>query len=318
MSKKSACLKRIKSQLTASAIYICLSLFSAQLFALDFSPLPFSQKLEQKTEKQVEYRLVLSELQHVSAVTSGEQEFVFRADVSRQFWQLQGHKPMQQILQHYLEQLGDGQVLYQCVGIDCGSSNFWANTIFDNAQLYGRDDQQAYAVIKQAQQLYVMYFVQRSKKVINFTLEQVNSLAGLRLLQKEFLPKAEQKVKEQPVFVSLSKQELQEVLSDYDRLQGWLLAADESLDLAPLAEVVKSLTTPQRASLKLVVHCYKSKQLDENLKCSDQYKTKLEMLFKGRGVDVFSQGSLLLNDGFIKQQVDQPLIQIRFVRWPLL
>ncbi|SFM55215.1 DUF4892 domain-containing protein [Marinobacter zhejiangensis] len=35
-------------------------------------------------------------------------------------------------------------VLYECQGRDCGRSNVWANQIFGQATLYGRDDQQDY------------------------------------------------------------------------------------------------------------------------------------------------------------------------------
>ncbi|MFT0211035.1 DUF4892 domain-containing protein [Pseudomonas sp. F1_0610] len=38
-------------------------------------------------------------------------------------------------------------VLYWCTGRECGPSNLWANQIFNQAELYGPDDQQAYALL---------------------------------------------------------------------------------------------------------------------------------------------------------------------------
>ncbi len=38
------------------------------------------------------------------------------------------------------------QVLYQCRALDCGSNPFWANEIFRNARLGGREQNQFYRV----------------------------------------------------------------------------------------------------------------------------------------------------------------------------
>lgn len=48
--------------------------------------------------------------------------------------------------EHFLAQLrGRGaQVLYQCSGVDCGRSNVWANQIFQQPRLLGRDSEQDY------------------------------------------------------------------------------------------------------------------------------------------------------------------------------
>lgn len=38
--------------------------------------------------------------------------------------------------------------LYWCQGRDCGSSSLWANAVFDNATLYGADDEQAFLLLR--------------------------------------------------------------------------------------------------------------------------------------------------------------------------
>lgn len=50
--------------------------------------------------------------------------------------------------EHYLELLRErgAQVLFECSGIRCGRSNVWANQIFNQAVLYGRDATQDYLV----------------------------------------------------------------------------------------------------------------------------------------------------------------------------
>ncbi|AOY90161.1 DUF4892 domain-containing protein [Marinobacter salinus] len=49
---------------------------------------------------------------------------------------------------HYIRLLqGRGaQILYECTGIGCGRSNVWANQIFGQRELYGRDSGQDYLV----------------------------------------------------------------------------------------------------------------------------------------------------------------------------
>ncbi|MDL0429646.1 DUF4892 domain-containing protein [Marinobacter sp. TBZ242] len=49
---------------------------------------------------------------------------------------------------HYLRELQarGAQILFQCSGRNCGRSNVWANQIFDQSNLYGRDSNQDYLV----------------------------------------------------------------------------------------------------------------------------------------------------------------------------
>src|SRR5690554_7522213 len=49
-------------------------------------------------------------------------------------------------LDHYLTELRarGASVLYQCSGIQCGRNNVWANQIFQQSRLLGRDGSQDY------------------------------------------------------------------------------------------------------------------------------------------------------------------------------
>lgn len=42
----------------------------------------------------------------------------------------------------------EGEVLFECQGFDCGSSNHWANNIFDRQILYGPPQDQHYLVVR--------------------------------------------------------------------------------------------------------------------------------------------------------------------------
>lgn len=62
----------------------------------------------------------------------------------------------------------DAQLLYWCVGRECGSSSLWANAVFDNATLTGADDQQSYALLRlsapRQDSLLALYSITRGNK----------------------------------------------------------------------------------------------------------------------------------------------------------
>lgn len=65
-------------------------------------------------------------------------------------------------------QTEDAELLYWCVGRECGSSSLWANAVFDNSTLYGSDDQQSYALMRLAEprqdSLVALYSITRGNK----------------------------------------------------------------------------------------------------------------------------------------------------------
>ena len=79
------------------------------------------------------------------------------------------------------------ELLFWCEGRDCGSSSLWANAIFDNAKLYGPDDQQAYLLVRLAEpqrnSLMALYGITRGNRRGYLHVEQLDantSIAQLR------------------------------------------------------------------------------------------------------------------------------------------
>ena len=57
-----------------------------------------------------------------------------------------------------------GQLLFWCEGRECGSSNIWANDVFQRSRLYGPEAQQAYALVRlpeQPERLIALYAATR-------------------------------------------------------------------------------------------------------------------------------------------------------------
>ncbi|WP_417500494.1 DUF4892 domain-containing protein [Marinobacter sp.] len=77
-------------------------------------------------------------------------ETMARLPVSGQgrLYQISRDANRREALEHYLGLLRDrgAQILFECSGIRCGRSNVWANQIFNQPVLYGRDGTQDYLV----------------------------------------------------------------------------------------------------------------------------------------------------------------------------
>ncbi|MFN2361792.1 MAG: DUF4892 domain-containing protein [Marinobacter sp.] len=65
-----------------------------------------------------------------------------------ELYQVQRGANREEARDHYLRELQarGAQILFECSGRNCGRSNVWANQIFDQSKLYGRDSNQDYLV----------------------------------------------------------------------------------------------------------------------------------------------------------------------------
>lgn len=65
-----------------------------------------------------------------------------------QLYEVIGGANREEARDHYMQELQarGAQVLFECSGRSCGRSNVWANQIFDQRSLYGRDSNQDYLV----------------------------------------------------------------------------------------------------------------------------------------------------------------------------
>ncbi|WP_298188494.1 DUF4892 domain-containing protein [uncultured Pseudomonas sp.] len=80
-------------------------------------------------------------------------------------------------------QAQDAELLYWCVGRECGSSSLWANAVFDNTKLTGADDEQTYALLRLAEprqdSLLALYSITRGNKRAYLHAELLTANAAL-------------------------------------------------------------------------------------------------------------------------------------------
>jgi hypothetical protein len=274
------------------------SVQAASIEALELVDFPRAELVEESISKDSEYRLVLSELKRKEAKTSGEIERLINGDVTRQFWQLSVNHEVEQVLEHFLSQWEDAQVMYRCSGLDCGSSNFWANKIFMNAKLYGRDANQAYVVAMvpgKINRIFVLYAVQRSKQKLYFNLDEITTSDAV----------TEEDVERQQLIDALQQE------------SGWLsgmVSVDGRIDekqSSVLINTLKNLDGSIKRRLYLVVHCYQANNMADNFACSNRLAQQLRAaIYENYEIQVFGHGALTLpGDDDLKPQ-------LRFMLWP--
>ncbi|MGK0249691.1 MAG: hypothetical protein ACI910_002447 [Oleispira sp.] len=283
-------------------LFILPVFFSVQVYAIDRSEImeafPRAELVKETQLNNTEYRLVLSGLKRKRAVTSGEVERLIGGDVNRQFWQISTNHEVEQILEYFLSQWEGAQIMYRCSGLDCGSSNFWANDIFNNAKLYGRDADQSYVVAMipgNPNRIYVLYAVQRSKQKLYFNLDQITSSDAL----------TDNNVDRQNIIASLQKE------------SGWLEGlntVDGHIDEQKsdiLLSTLKNLDATIKRRLYLVVHCYQANNMADNFACSTRLAQQLRAaIYQDFEIAVFGHGALTLPPGKDLKP------QLRFMLWP--
>jgi len=284
-------------------LLICCLMLLSSISVHALQALPRAELLDEEKISNFEYRLVLSELKRIEATTVGENERFVNGDLVRQLWQMSSSHELHDVIAHYRQQLKDAQVLYQCEGLDCGSSNFWANKIFMNAKLYGRDAKQDYAVLfKPAMKkngkntVYVIYAVQRSKQKTYFNIDTIKT--------KD--PVTDDEVARKQILATLQTE------------AGWLQGMeilDGRLDEEAskvLISTIRELDASVKRRLYMVVHCYQANNMADNFACSTRLSQQLRAaVYDGDyEIPVYGHGALTLPPG------EDLKPQLRFMLWP--
>ncbi|WP_239985816.1 DUF4892 domain-containing protein [Marinobacter salexigens] len=114
------------------------------------APEPFPQStLETTTRIESSGHLVLfSPVREVNNEIRSESMARLPVSGEGRLYQIYRDASRQEAREHYLGVLNarGAQILFECSGIRCGRSNVWANQIFNQAVLYGRDGTQDYLV----------------------------------------------------------------------------------------------------------------------------------------------------------------------------
>ncbi len=174
----------IFSRLTANAS-ILISCFCVSLAAqaeVTLSVTENSLLIEQTELSAPYYTLPTSAMRKVNGVIGAEYNLSLSGQLSSYTWEMMPGISAKIAYDKALEELKtvNAQVLYQCHGRSCGSSNQWANQVFHQSRLYGLDSQQSYAALKQdtlkGVNYYALYSTERGNRKVYLHLEMIQGM----------------------------------------------------------------------------------------------------------------------------------------------
>ena len=166
-------------QLRSLLVLMVLSVpFAAQANLLpDF---PMSTLEEERSIRGASHRVMLSAIREVGDEVRAERSIRLSVDGTGRLYLLDPDAARQDARAWYLEQLQarNATILFQCEGRECGRSNVWANRVFDQASLYGRDANQEYLVAALEDEdgqrwLVTLYTVTRGNRRDHLWLEEL-------------------------------------------------------------------------------------------------------------------------------------------------
>lgn len=132
--------------------------------------------VERQSSKAVsDYRLALDSVVTINRTVRIGNEMRLSGDLYRTTWEFPKSFEPDQILDRMREQVVniDGDVLFECDGRDCGPSNLWANDLFQNPDLVGRDDHQRYLAAQVGDQFLALYAVRHGNRRVYLNIDQI-------------------------------------------------------------------------------------------------------------------------------------------------
>ena len=159
-----------------------LFLFSSMAFANEAAPLPKgitidqSAELDKQTAQTVRnYRFPLGAVVKINRDVRIDKEQQLSGQLTRTTWEMPKSFDPNELLERLRDQVisQKGEILFECEGRDCGTSNIWANDLFNNADLYGRDDYQRYFAAELDDQYLAAYAVRRGNRRVYLHLDQI-------------------------------------------------------------------------------------------------------------------------------------------------
>lgn len=118
--------------------------------ALELSSLipeyPRSELVEYEDEKEIKtHEIIMGTLKKSGGIVEPEaSEFVVGRRVAST-WYIPNEQRTRLVRDFFRERLaGKGEIVFECSGYDCGSSNYWANNVFHRSILYGPEQDQHY------------------------------------------------------------------------------------------------------------------------------------------------------------------------------
>jgi hypothetical protein len=257
---------------------------------------PHAQIVQQQVLQSDDYVLPVGRLRKVDGVWRAQKDLRLKGELQRTTWMLPAGQTVSMAGQYYEALLSshDAQRLYACDSRDCGSSNEWANGVFNVRELYGPDRNQVYRayVIEQGTHwsYIALYLIERGnqRSYVHIDHMRVQGAAAGSYLSLLDINQ----------YLSIKRDELKEPQSLAQKLDA----------------VAQYLSAHPTHRVRLVGHAYGSGDVESLQQSSLYLAQQLSALLKKGGVDekrmhAFGVGPLAPRGNMANQQ-DRIEIQI--------
>jgi hypothetical protein len=119
---------------------------------------PHAVRINYSVEEVIDYEVGVGSIKKVRGVWKLDESQRLSGTLHRYTWQIIDGFTSQEVLEEAVGVLADAERLYSCDGRACGQGVQWANRIFHERLLYGRDDLQRYRVFGAEQRWRVLLF----------------------------------------------------------------------------------------------------------------------------------------------------------------
>ncbi|KZN12387.1 DUF4892 domain-containing protein [Marinomonas sp. TW1] len=122
-----------------------------------------AQLVKSRSEQAVSVEVPLAKIQRSGRGWEPERVERLTGNLVTSLYKIDRNALLTDVYQHYYAELtkSDHQILFECQSRSCGSSNAWANNFFGDYLLYGSDQSQSLLVVKTADSLYQILYVNR-------------------------------------------------------------------------------------------------------------------------------------------------------------
>ena len=132
--------------------------------------------LERESKVRVDdYRFALDSVVTINRTVRIDNEMRLSGELFRTTWEFPKSFEPDQILDRLRNQIVKlgGDLLFECDGRDCGPSNIWANDLFQNPDLVGRDDHQRYLAVQLNDRFLALYAVRHGNRRVYLNVDHI-------------------------------------------------------------------------------------------------------------------------------------------------
>lgn len=267
------------SMLRVVTLLLVLTMWHAGSFAADaaartenampdwLQQYPHGQIVQQQAQQSDDYVLPVGRLRKVDGVWRAQKDLRLKGELQRTTWLLPAGQTVSMASQYYEALLAshDAQRLYACDSRDCGSSNEWANGVFNVRELYGPDRNQVYRA-------YVIEHDTHWSYIALYLIERGN--------QRRYVHIDHMRVRGAAAGSYLSLLELNQYLS----VKRYELKQPQSLT-QKLDAIAQYLAAHTSHRVRLVGHAYGSADVESLQQSSLLLAQQIAALLKKNGVD---------------------------------